>query len=325
MSIPPRVVPLALMAALGVLPVLAAVADQPFWVTVATRIVILSVAAVSLDLVLGYAGLASFGHAAFFGLGGFTVGILSVYAEGAAPGSWLHLIGREASLSAIAAIAAASIFGALSGALALRTRGFHFVMITLAFSQMLYFLFISLPAYGGDEGLRMANRQLLFGFELSSPTAFYYLCFAVLCATVAVMRALVVSRFGRALLACKQNERRMKFLGVRTGGYLLVAFIISAAGTGLAGALMANHGRFVGPHMLSWFQSGELMLMLILGGTGSVYGGIAGAAIFVLLQEGMVDFSQYWEIFLGAALLAIVLASPGGVLRLVGAIGPRND
>ena len=318
-----RVIPWALMGLLAAIPLLAKLGGEPFWVTVATRIVIVSIAVISLDLVLGYAGLASFGHAAFFGLGGFTVAILALYSAGAPEGSLRHFIGTEAAVSWPIAVFVSCLFGLGIGALALRTRGFHFIMITLAFSEMLYFVFISLPGYGGDEGLRMNARQRLAGFDITHPVVFYYVSFAFLLATVGIARVIVTSRLGIVLAGCKQNERRMKFLGYRTNLYLLAAFALSAGGTGLAGVLMANHARFVGPHMLSWFQSGEFMIMAILGGLASTYGAIFGAAAFLIFQEVLVGFTEHWEAILGAGLLALVFTTRGGLLRLLA--GARVD
>jgi branched-chain amino acid transport system permease protein len=312
-----RLIGAAIILALALVPLLAAVARDPFLITLATRIVIVSIAVISLQLVLGYAGLASFGHAAFFGLGAYVAGMLSRYAAQAPTGSWLNLAGTEAAIAWPAAIAVAALFGLAIGAVALRTRGIHFIMITLAFSQMLYYLFITLPSYGGDEGLRMNERQRLIGFDVIDPTAFYYVTLVALIATIGLLELLIHSRFGTVLLGCRQNERRMKFLGYPTTVYLLTAFVISAAGTGLAGALMANSVRLASPQMLSWFQSGEFMVMIILGGVTSIYGGILGAAVFLLLQEALIKFTEYWEVLLGAGLLMLVLLSPTGILGLL--------
>jgi branched-chain amino acid transport system permease protein len=310
----------AIILTFALLPFAAAVAHDPFWITLATRIVIISIAVISLQLILGYAGLASFGHAAFFGLGGYAVGILSRYAAQAPAGSWLQLAGFEASIAWPFGTGLSALFGLAIGGLALRTRGVHFIMITLAFSQMLYFLFITLPYYGGDEGLRMSDRQRLFGCDISEPTVFYYICLAALLLTLAVIHLLIHSRFGSVLLGCRQNERRMKFLGYRTTTYLLTAFVVSAAGTGLAGALMTNSLRIATPQMLSWFQSGEFMVMIILGGITSIYGGILGAVAFLLLQESLVNFTEHWEVVLGSGLLALVLLSPTGLFGMLAAL-----
>ena len=312
-----RLIAVAIVIVLASVPPVATIFRDPFWITLGTRIVIISIAVVSLQLIFGYAGLISFGHAAFFGLGGYAVGILASHATQAPAGSWLQLAGTEASIAWPIAIGVSALFGLAIGALALRTRGVHFIMITLAFSQMLYFLFIVLPSYGSDEGLRMNERQRLFGFDISDPTIFYYICYAALLLTIMVIRMLVHSRFGNVLMACRQNERRMKFLGYRTTAYLLAAFIVSAAGTGLAGVLMANSLRLASPHLLSWFQSGEFMVMIILGGITSIYGGILGAALFVLLQEALVSFTEHWEVVLGGGLLALVLLSPTGLFGLL--------
>ncbi|MSQ71419.1 MAG: branched-chain amino acid ABC transporter permease [Betaproteobacteria bacterium] len=305
----------ALVALLILFPILATLGSAPHWITIGTKILIVSIAVISLDLVLGYAGLPSFGHAAFFGLGAYTVAIAAQHAVASPAGSWLAMAGNEALISIVAAMLVSSAAGAVIGAMALRTRGVHFLMITLAFSQMIYYLFVSLPSYGADEGIRMKSRQLLLGLDLSDPIRFYAVCACALLGTFVTSRMLVQSRFGRVLSGCKQNERRMRFLGYRTNGYLLAAFVISSAGTGLAGALMANHQRFVSPNLLSWFQSGEFMIMNILGGLGSAFGGILGAAVFIILHEILNRFTERWEVILGAGLLVLVLASPGGLSR----------
>jgi len=314
----PSTVGLALViAAIVLLPGVATALHQPFWISIGTRILIVGIAVISLDLVVGHAGLPSFGHAAFFGAGGFTAGILSVQAAADPSSALLQLIGSEAAVSWPLAAAVAGLFGLLFGALALRTRGVNFLMITLAFAQMLYFVFVSLPTYGGDEGVRLRQTQHLFGRDISDPLVFYYVVAAMLIGTILGMRMLMVSRFGRVLASCRQNERRTRFLGYRTDLYLLLAFALSAAGGGLAGALMANHLRYVSPQMMSWFQSGEFLIMNVLGGLASSYGGLLGAAAFIVLHETFLSFTEYWEVVLGIGLLVFVFANPGGLARLL--------
>jgi branched-chain amino acid transport system permease protein len=305
------------LASIVLLPVAAGVFEQPFWIAIGTRILIVAIAVISLDLVVGHAGLPSFGHAAYFGVGGFTVGILSVHAAADPSNAFLQIVGNEAAVSWPIAVLVAGLVGLVFGALALRTRGVHFLMITLAFAQMLYYLFVSLPTYGGDEGVRMRSMQRLLGQDISNPLVFYYVVAVLLILTIFGMRALMVSRFGRVLASCRQNERRTRFLGYRTNVYLLVAFAMSAAGAGLAGALMANHLRYVSPQMLSWFQSGEFLIMNVLGGLATSYGGFLGAAAYIVLHETFLSFTEYWEVVLGIGLLVLVFANPGGLSRLL--------
>ena len=318
MSFRNRWQPLIVTALLILLPVAAKAAGEPFWISIGSRIVIVGMAVISLDLVLGYGGMPSFGHAAFFGLGGYTTAILGGLAANMPAGSWGRLLGEEALVNWPLAVLVSALAGLVIGAFALRTRGIHFLMITLAFSQMIYYVFMALPSYGGDEGVRMNNRQHLLGFDLSEPVVFYYVSTVGLLGVIALSRLIVRSRFGRVLAGCRQNERRMRFLGYRTNSYMLAAFTLSAAGTGLAGALMVNLQRYVSPQSLSWFQSGEFMVMNVLGGMASTYGGVLGAAVFLILQELLIGVTEHWEVFLGAGLLALVLSGSGGVLRLLG-------
>lgn len=304
------------LASIVLLPLVATVFQQPFWISIGTRILIFGIAVISLDLVVGHGGLPSFGHAAYFGVGGFTVGILAVHAAAAPAGSFLHFAGNEAALAWPLAVVIAALVGLVFGALALRTRGVHFLMITLAFAQMLYYLFVSLPHYGGDEGIRMRKMQQLFGQDISHPVVFYYVVAVCLILTIVGLHVLAGSRFGRVLASCRQNERRTSFLGFRTHLYLIVAFALSAAIAGLAGALMANFLRYVSPQMLSWFQSGEFLIMNVLGGLASSYGGLLGAAAYIILHEVFLSFTEYWEVVLGIGLLVLVFANPGGLTRL---------
>lgn len=320
-----RLVVLVIFVFLAAVPAFAGWQENPFLVALWTRIMIVAIAVVSLDLVQGYSGLPSFGHAAFFGLGGYVIAIMTFHGDQAPAGSWLRFIGHEAAISLPTAAIVSAVAGLLIGAISLRTRGIHFIMITLALSQMLYFLFFSLPNYGGDEGLRMSERQHLFGQDISNPIVFYYVVFAALVACVLIFWLLMNSRFGNVLVGCAQNERRMKFLGYRTNAYFLAAFVISAAGTGFAGALMANSMRHVSPQMLSWHQSGEFMVMLVLGGMASLYGAIIGAAAFLVGQEWLVSRTDNWELFLGIALLVLILSSSSGLFGLIAGRRKHDD
>jgi branched-chain amino acid transport system permease protein len=282
--------------------------DQPFYISFATRILIYAIAAASLNLVLGYGGMVSFGHAAFFGAGAYIVGILAV--EGVTS-VWLVWP---------AAIAVAALAALVIGAISLRTRGVYFIMITLAFAQMMYYIFISMKAYGGDDGLPLAARSTPgFGVSLSNDFVWYYLVLALLAAVLYLLHRLVHARFGRVIEAIRENETRATAIGYPVYRYKLVCFVISGAIAGLAGALIANQTSYVGPALLHWVQSGTLMVMVILGGVGRFWGGPVGAAVLLLLEELfsgsplLGPFALHWQLPVGAILLAVVLFAPRGI------------
>jgi len=282
--------------------------DQGFYISFATRILIYAMAAASLNLVLGYGGMVSFGHAAFFGAGAYIVGILAV--EGITS-VWIVWP---------AAIAVAALAALVIGAISLRTRGVYFIMITLAFAQMMYYIFISMKAYGGDDGLPLAARSTPgFGVSLSNDFVWYYLVLALLAAVLYLLHRLVHARFGRVIEAIRENETRATAIGYPVYRYKLVCFVISGAIAGLAGALIANQTSYVGPALLHWVQSGTLMVMVILGGVGRFWGGPVGAAVLLLLEELfsgsplLGPFALHWQLPVGAILLAVVLFAPRGI------------
>jgi len=282
--------------------------DQGFYISFATRILIYAMAAASLNLVLGYGGMVSFGHAAFFGAGAYIVGILAV--EGVTS-VWLVWP---------AAIAVAALAALVIGAISLRTRGVYFIMITLAFAQMTYYIFVSMKAYGGDDGLPLPARSTPgFGVSLSNDFVWYYLVLALLAAVLYLLHRLVHARFGRVIEAIRENETRATAIGYPVYRYKLVCFVISGAIAGLAGALIANQTSYVGPALLHWVQSGTLMVMVILGGVGRFWGGPVGAAVLLLLEELfsgsplLGPFALHWQLPVGAILLAVVLFAPRGI------------
>lgn len=307
---------LVAVAALLVLPALVAAFNVPSVVGLATQILIYAIAAMSLNLVLGYGGLVTFGHAAFFGLGGYTVGIL--YQHFADNSAFLGLVpGSDSLLIAIAAAMLVSAIGAaVIGSLSLRTSGVPFIMITLAFAQMVFFLFVSLKAYGGDDGLMMRRRDVLPFFNVRDDINYYYLCLGAAVCWFVLTACIVRSRFGSVLSGLRQNERRMAAIGVAPYRYRLAAFVIAGAGAGLAGALMANYLRFVSPDMMHWTKSGELMMMVILGGAGTLAGPLLGAAVMVLLETVLAAQTENWQLYLGCILLAIVMLTRGGLAAL---------
>ncbi len=305
---------------LAVLPVIASLLDEPFLVSLFSRILVYGLAAVSLDLLLGYGGMVSFGHAAFFGVGGYVVGILSFHSfEGSPVLTWpLTVPGTESALIAWpAAVLVAASLAVLIGAICLRTAGMHFIMITLAFAQMLFYFFVSLGTYGGEDGLSLWSRNTLPFVDLGEDLSFYYVCLAVLIGFLVLTRRLVDSRFGMVIRGIKQNPGRMGALGFPTYRYRLATFVIAAAGAGLAGALIANQTEFVSPGLFHWTRSGEILVMVILGGMGTLYGPVFGAATLLLMEEILSVYTEYWMAFLGPFLIVVVLFARRGVYGLL--------
>ena len=272
----------------------------------ASRVLVFALAATSLNLILGYGGMVSFGHAAFVGMGAYAAGIAMNAGVMSAWVSWPL------------AFVVGGVLALVIGAISLRTQGVYFIMITLAFAQMLYYLMVSLKAYGGDDGLPLPGRaQLGWGTDLANDTQFYYAVLAV-CACVAVaLHRLVNARFGHTLQAIRENEPRMLALGFAVYRFKLLAFALAGALAGLAGALLANQGSFVSPSLMQWSQSGMLMIMVILGGVGRLFGGLAGAVVFLVAEEVLSAHTIHWQFGLGLVLLAVVLRAPNGLLSLL--------
>ena len=266
----------------------------------------------------------SLGHAAFFGIGGYAMGILASHAQSYAPlMEWPFVIEGTKSMIVIwvVAIITSALAALAIGALSLRTAGVYFIMITLAFGQMIYYFAISWPAYGGEDGLSIYVRNDFPGLNTLMPIQFFGLCFVILCGVLWIMRAVQNSAFGLALSAARQNETRVLSVGMTPYRLRLVAFVISGAITGLAGALFADLNRFVSPTMLSWQMSGEIMIFIIIGGVGRLFGPVIGAMVFILLEHTLGGLSEFWHVYLGALLLGIVLFAKGGV---IGAIAGRE-
>jgi len=298
-------------------PLIAAGMGEPFYVTLATRVVVLALAATGLNLALGLGGLLSFGHAAFFGLGGYVAGILATHAFNAEP-LFASIPGTTfMPLIWLVAVAVAGLVALPIGAISLRTTGVYFIMITLAFAQMIYYFAISWPAYGGEDGLSIYVRNAFPGVNTAKPLPYFLVCLAVLMATLLLFRLVEGSRFGSALQAARQNGTRLAAVGIPPFKIRLAAFTLSAMITGLAGALYADLNRFVGPSMLSWHMSGELIVLIILGGKGRLFGPVAGAMIFVCLEYVLGGITERWQFFLGLILLVIVLFARGGLLGLL--------
>ncbi len=309
-----------LLVALLIVPLAALALDEPFIITLATRAVIFAIAGIGLNLALGFGGLVSLGHAVFFGVGGYAMGILASHAQNDTPlMEWPILIEGTNSMPVIWLTATiASAVAALGiGVLSLRTTGVYFIMITLAFGQMFFFFTISWPAYGGEDGLSIYVRNSFAGFNTMDPITFFVICYGLMLSVLWLVTRLVNAPFGLALGAARQNEDRIQAIGQGPFALYLVAFAISGAITGLAGALFADLNRFVSPTMFSWQTSGEIMVFVILGGVGRVFGPVAGAAVFIVLEHVLGGLSEFWHIYLGAILLGIVLFARGGVIGLL--------
>jgi len=291
---------------LAAFPLAAPALGLEFYVSFVRRVMIFALAATSLNLVLGYGGMVALGHAAFMGAGAYTVAILGASGIHSALWAWP------------AAILCAAVLAAITGAISLRTRGVYFIMITLAFAQMIYYLFISLRQYGGDDGLSMAAPTRLPGVDLARDGHFYYVVLVLFVLVCLGVSRLVRSRFGMALQGVRENEVRMQALGYPVYRIKLVAFVLSGALAGLAGALLANHNLFVSPAMMHWTQSANLLIMVLVGGLGLRLGGVAGAAVMLSLEEALRMWTDYWHLPMGVLLLLVVLFAPRGLAGVFG-------
>jgi len=306
---PRDVVVAVVLAGMALLPLHAALTGNSFLMSLCTRIIILAMAAVSLNLIMGFGGMVSFGHAAYLGIGGYVVGILAK--EGVDSGF----------LQWPLALAASALFALAVGSLSLRTRGVYFIMITLAFTQMLYYVAIGLDRYGGDDGMTIYRRSQFGGLlDLSNRTAFFYLCLVLLLLTSCLIWRIVNSRFGMVIRGARSNERRMRAIGYPTYRYKLVCFVIAGTLCGLAGVLLANHTDFINPAMMHWTRSGDLIVMAVLGGMGTVLGPVLGALALLVLEEVLSGITEYWQIIIGPIFLLVVLFARGGIDGLLGRI-----
>jgi branched-chain amino acid transport system permease protein len=298
-----------LLAALAFLPVYVELGGSRFLLTLFTRIIILAMAAVSLNLILGFGGMMSFGHAVYLGIGGYAVGMLAH--EGIYSGFVQWPV----------ALAASALFALVIGALSLRPRGVYFIMITLAFAQMAYYIVAGLARYGGDDGLTIYKRSQFFEpINLSNKTQFYYICLFLLYASIYLVWRMVNSRFGMVIQGSRANDTRMRAIGFPTFRYKLTCFVIAGTLCGLAGALLANHTDFVSPAMMYWTRSGDLIIMVVLGGMGSVVGPVFGAVVLLVLEQALSGITEYWQIILGPLLLLVVLFARGGIDGLLGRV-----
>jgi branched-chain amino acid transport system permease protein len=307
-SAPPRSVgaealPIAIFLLLAIIPIVASFAGGGYLLSFSARVMIFAIAAVALDLLVGYCGLISFGHAAFIGLGAYAVGILSA-----------HNI-SDALVSLPVAIAVAGLYAFLTGLVCMRTTGVYFIMITLAFGQMAFFTASSLAPYGGDDGLTVATRNTVAGLPLlKNERAFYYVVLGCLLACYVFCRTLVVSRFGRVVRGAKENPVRIATMGFDVYRFQLAIYVTAGALAGLSGFLLANATEFVSPAYMSWQRSGELIVMVLLGGLGSLNGAIIGTAAYLLAEEWLSGFTEHWKVIFGPALVLVVLFARGGLI-----------
>ena len=296
----------AVLALLAAVPPVSALIGQPFYLDLFRRVMIFAIAAISLDLIMGYGGMVSFGHAAYLGVGAYAVGVLGYYG--------IHDVFLQWGLAIVASAVVALVIGAIS----IRTSGIYFIMITLAFTQMLYYLGISIEEYGGDDGMRLASRSRFPALvDLDSPLAFYYLVFGILAAFLTLGHRIANSRFGMVIRAAKSNEARTRAIGFSPYPYKLAAFVIAGAMCGLAGALLVNHTAFLTPEFMNWTRSGELMFMVIMGGMGTTAGPVLGALALLLLEDFLSAWTAHWQIILGPILVLVVLFAKRGLAGLL--------
>jgi len=291
---------------LAAVPSIAALLGQPFYVDLLRRVMIFAIAALSLNLILGYGGMVSFGHAAYLGVGAYAVGVLAHYGV------------HDGYLQWALAIAASALVALVIGAVSIRTSGIYFIMITLAFTQMLYYLGISIEEFGGDDGMRLEVKSQFPGLiDLDNGNAFYYLVLAILVLVALLGHRLVNSRFGMVIRAARSNEARTRAIGFSPYPYRLAAFVIAGTVCGLAGALLVNHTAYLTPEFMNWTRSGELMFMVILGGMATTAGPVLGALALLLVEDVLSGWTQHWQIILGPLLVLSVLFFRRGLAGLL--------
>jgi branched-chain amino acid transport system permease protein len=301
-----------LIAGFALFPIVTHLVDLPFWNDVVMRIMLLGMAAMGLNLVLGYGGMVSFGHAAFIGIGAYCVGIGQFYGL---MNGWAHIL---------LSIAVCASLGLVIGYLALRTTGIYFIMITLAFAQMLFFLFVSLEQFGGDDGMSIDRAEFLL-IDLYEPLRLYFLIWAMLALVALLLMFVVRSRFGVTLRAIKSNESRVEAMGLVPLHFKITGYVISAVICGLAGTLFASWQEYVSPDIMHWTRSGELMIIIILGGLGTLAGPLLGAIVFLLLEEFLPvmlgalapAYAENWMVLFGPLLIMVVLFGRGGLVGLI--------
>lgn len=297
--------PALMFLGLSLVPIAATAGSTQYFLSIATRVVILALGAMSLDLLIGYAGLVSFGHAAYFGIGSYAVGILTACGV------------TDGAAQILAAVVVAAVFAAVTGAVAIRTRGVYFIMITLAFGQMLFFVTTSLADFGGDDGMTLAERSHIAGRDvLASDVNLYYVALGTLLVVYLILRRVVASRFGRVIAGARENEVRLEAIGFQPYAYRLLIYVVSGVVAALAGCLLANQADFVSPATMTWQRSGELIFMVVIGGAGSLHGAILGSVVFLLIEEGLSNWTEHWPIVFGPLLIASVFFARNGLSSL---------
>jgi branched-chain amino acid transport system permease protein len=310
---PATLVPLLLLAALALVPVIATMADQPFYIAFFARILIYAIAASALNLALGFGGLVSLGHALFLGLGAYSVAIPAFHGI---DNGWIHLA---------VCIVSCGVVGLVTGAISLRTSGIGFIMITLAFAQMGYFVFVSLKQYGGDEGASISATSRFFGQDLGRPMTVYVVAFVLLCLVMWWAARLRMSPFGMVLRGARQNRRRIDAIGLRSTRYQLAAYVMSAVLCGIAGMLLANLTGFASPATMGWIVSGDLIVIVVLGGLGTVFGPFLGALAFLGAEEVLKMMTEYWPALFGLAIFLIALLKTAGLAGMLAKLAPAGE
>jgi branched-chain amino acid transport system permease protein len=276
--------------------------DEPFYIELMARVMIFSIAAMSLDFILGYGAMISFGHALYLGLGTYAVGIMAHYEV---TNGWLQLL---------VCISGTAFIAFILGLISLRTSGIYFIMITFALAQMFYFLGISLEAYGGDDGLPIDTRSEFFSFfDLNDAWNMYYLILGTMTVTAIVLWKIINSRFGMVVRGSHSNDARMQAIGFPTMKYRLAAFVIAGVVCGLAGFLLGNLTEFLTPEYMHWFRSGELMIMVMVGGMGTLFGPLFGAFAYLMVEDFLANFTEYWQFYFGPMLIILVLFAKQGL------------
>ncbi|MCP4562080.1 MAG: branched-chain amino acid ABC transporter permease [Bosea sp.] len=315
---PPRerakvVLPAILFLLLALAPLAVTIGMPAGWLALLTRALIFAIAALSLDLILGVGGLVSFGHAAFLGIGAYVTGIMITEGK------------SEALVILPVILGVCALFGAITGAVCLRTRGVAFIMITLAFGQMVYFLAQALSTYGGDDGLTLYEKSSILGFNpFANRTSFYYSVLIALAGAYLLVRGLVASRFGRVLRAARENPVRVSVTGFDVTRVRLIAYVISGMLAGLSGFFLANHTEFVSPAFMSWQRSGELIFMAVLGGVGSLHGAIIGAIAYLIAEDALSHLTEHWRVIFGPMIILFVLFTRGGIVGMLRKLGGRH-
>lgn len=304
-SRPSAWVPLLVLMLLAAVPFVAQATGQQFYVAFFARIIIYAIAACALNIALGYGGLVSFGHSLFLGLGAYAVGIASFHEVG---NGWVHLA---------LCLGVCGLVALITGAISLRTTGIAFIMITLAFAQMGYFLFVSLKNYGGDDGMSISQTSRFGPVDLSSATSVYVIAFLVLVLTIWWLAKLRVAPFGMVIRGAKQNARRVNAAGIPVVRYQLLAYVMSGMLTGVAGLLLANLNAFASPSTLAWSISGELIVIVVIGGLGTVFGPLMGALVFLGLEEVLKGFTDHWMVIFGPLIVIVALLGKSGIIGLL--------